>query len=114
MPAAERSRQLRMVEENPPNYTTIPKTANYRMQVRDSVVKTDSTNGAFTVTLPPVAEAAGGTHIIKNIAGTNLVTVVDDGDAAIAVLQNSVLVTTTAALIYYSDGERWYLRNSFA
>ena len=114
MPAFEKSRQLRLVEENPPNYTTVPKTANYQMQVRDSVVKTNSTGGGFTVTLPPVAEAAGGTYLIKNIAGTALVTVMDKGDAVIAISQATVLVTTTAALIYMSDGERWYLVNSYA
>ena len=114
MPSGERSRQLRLVEEMPPNYALVPKTANYTMQVRDSLVKTDTTNGGFTVTLPSVVESAGSIYIIKNIAGTGTVTVVDKGDAIIAVSQSTTLVTVTAALIYRSDGERWYLVNSFA
>lgn len=114
MPSAERSRQLRMVEENPPNYAAVPKTAAYQMRVRDTLLKTDTSGGGFTVTLPPVVETAGGMYVIKNVAGTALVTVVDDGDVAVAVYQATVLTTTTAVVIYYSDGERWYLVNSFA
>ena len=114
MPSAVRTRQLRMYQENPPSYGSAPKIANYSMQPRDTLIKTDSTNGAFTITLPPVAECVGSTYVIKNVAGTSLVTVVDDGDVAIAVSQATVLVSATAALIYYTDGERWYLVNSFA
>ena len=114
MPSFERSRQLRLVEENPPSYALVPKTAAYQMQPRDSLIKTDSTNGGFVVTLPSVVESAGGTYVIKNIAGTGPITVVDKGDAVIAVSQATILVTATAALVYMSDGERWYLVNSFA
>ena len=113
MPAIERSRQLRLVQENPPTYTEVPKTSNYQMAINDTVIKTDSSNGPFTVTLPPVVECAGGTYMIKNVAGLALVTVVDKGDAVIAVLQASILLSTTAVLIYMSDGERWYLVNSY-
>ncbi len=114
MPYGTRSRQLRMSQELTPGYLAVPKTANYIMQPKDTLVKTDTTNGAFWIMLPPVVESAGSTYVIKNVAGTNLVTVLDDGDAVIPINQTTVLLTTTAALIYYSDGERWYLTNSFA
>ena len=114
MPVGERSRQLRLVQEVPPSYLAVSKTSAYSMQVRDNLVKTDSTAGPFTVTLPPVVEAAGGTFMIKNVAGTALVTVIDKGDSLVVVNQTTVLLTSTAALLYYSDGERWYLLNSYA
>lgn len=50
----------------------------YQMKVQDSLVICDTTSNAITITLPPVAEAAGKIFtIILNVDGGNDVTVTD-------------------------------------
>ena len=100
------ARIFRLNQESPNNRQIVPKTAAYQMVPRDTLVKVDPTGGAFTVTLPPVALCAGGLYVIKQLATTNAVTIVDDGDANFAV--SVVLNTATEAVIFYSDGEQWY------
>lgn len=100
------SRIHRINQESPSSRQIVPKTAAYQMVPRDTLVKVDPTGGAFTVTLPPVVLCAGSMYAIKQLASTNSVTVVDDGDANFAV--SVVLNTATEAVIFYSDGEQWY------
>lgn len=100
------SRLFRIDQESPSSRQVIPKTAAYQMVPRDTLVKADPTNGAFTITLPPVVQCAGGIYVIKQLATTNAVTIVDKGDANFAV--SVVLNTASEAVIFVCDGEQWY------
>ena len=100
------TRIYRIDQESPSNRQIVPKTAAYQMVPRDTLVKVDPTGGAFTVRLPPVVQCAGGLYVIKSLATTTAVTIVDDGDANFAV--SVVLNAATEAVIFYSDGEQWY------
>ena len=101
-----RDRVFRLDQESPSSHRVIPKTAAYQMVPRDTLVKTDPTAGGFTVTLPPVVECAGGIYVLKQIASANSATVVDKGDANVAV--SIALNAATETLILFSDGEQWY------
>ena len=100
------ARVFRMNQESPSSRQIVPKTAAYQMVPRDTLVKVNPTGGAFTVTLPPVAQCAGGLYTLKSIATTIAVTIVDKGDANFAV--SVVLNAATEAVIFYCDGEQWY------
>jgi hypothetical protein len=88
------------------------KTAAYVMNIRDTDLKVDSTNGAFQVTLPPVAECAGMQYIIRQMASANIVTIVDKGDAITAI--NTTISTATGALGFRSNGEKWFVEFTVA
>ena len=109
---SERSRQLRAHQELMPAYLVVPKTAAYAMTIRDTLIKTDTSQGGFTITLPPVAECSGGTFMIKQVVGTFTTGVVDKGDSTVAV-NNTAMNSVTSALLYFSDGERWFLVSSY-
>ncbi len=107
------SRQLRMNQEFNPGYQEVPVTSTYRMLSADTVLKVDSSAGAFTVYLPPVAEVGGADYAIKQVAATPaVVTIVDRGDSV--AWTNRTLSTATAVMIFASDGEQWYLLLSIA
>lgn len=112
MPGTIVPRQLRLDMETFKPGANPTKTAAYVMTVRDTDVKVDSTGGAFQVTLPPVAECAGMLYIIRQMASANTVTIVDKGDAALAI--SRTITTTTGALGFRSNGERWYLEFTVA
>ena len=101
------SRMFRLDQESPSSHQLVTKTADYQMVPRDTLVKVNPTVVGFTVTLPPVAQCAGGTYVIKQLASTNSVTVVDRGDANFAV--SVVLNTATEVVIFTCDGEQWYI-----
>ncbi len=110
--ASERSRLLRIVQEAAVDYRLVPKTAAYQMTPLDNLVKTDSTAVLVAITLPPVVECAGGQYFVKQVAGAMTTTVVDKGDSTVAIA--ATLSTTTAAVLFTSDGERWYALNTYA
>ena len=107
------NRQVRIAEESNPSYRKVPVTASYKMTVTDTVLKVDSSSGALTITLPPVSEVGELDYLIKMVGVTPaVVTIVDKGDSV--AWSNRTLTTTTAAMIFASDGEQWYLMLSVA
>ena len=100
------SRIHRIDQESPSSQQIVPKTAAYQMVPRDTLVKVNPTAGAFTVTLPPVAQCAGGMYVVKQVASNNQTTIKDKGDANYAV--SFVLNTATETRIFTCDGEQWY------
>lgn len=64
------------------------------------------TSSAFTVTLPPVAEAQGLTFTFENVGGGNL-TLVDGGDAGTSI-SDTTCQTAKDLLVYTSTGRFWY------
>lgn len=75
--------------------------------VHDRVVVVDSTEGAVTVTLPNVAEAAGKIFTISApTAGTNNVVIADGGVSMN--WSNITLSTNNHKRALYSDGITWF------
>ena len=79
------------------------------MEVFEQVVlvDTDTVDGTFTVTLPPVAEAAGKFYSITVIDAAGAVTVQDQDDA----IDWSNITTLDADLdgvLLFSDGLKWW------
>ena len=112
MPSAVASRQLRLNMETYKSNTAPVKTAAYAMTIRDTDLKVDSTAGGFAVTLPPVVECAGMLFIIRQMASAIAMTIVDKGDASVAV--NTSITSTTGALGFRSNGERWFVEFTVA
>lgn len=113
MPSAVVSRQLRLdMETFKSNVADAAKTAAYVMTVRDTDLKVDSTAGPFQVTLPPVVECAGMLYIIRQMASATAVTIVDKGDAITAI--NTTINSTTGALGFRSNGEKWFVEFTLA
>lgn len=82
-------------------------TANIYLTVYQTLVECDSTDGAFTVYLPPVSECAGKIFSIKHVTYAGAVTVADlddsmywDGDYTLAAAEDGALM--------YSDGKSWW------
>lgn len=86
------------------------KSATYQMLVGDFLVDCDTTDGAFTVTLPPVSEAAGRIYAIKQSGhATNDLTLATKSDDK---LSDGFPMTITAigdGALVYSDGETWWV-----
>ena len=80
-------------------------TTTLAMDINDLVVRCDSTDGAFTVTLPSVREAAGRIYSITLVTDNGNVTIEDkDGDAG---LSDISLTAANDYSILYSDGYSW-------
>lgn len=82
-------------------------TAETYLTIRDQLVHADTTDGAMTVYLPPVALAAGKFFSVALIT--------DGGDLTIADLDDSrnwegdyTLDDAGEHKLFYSDGEKWY------
>jgi len=89
---------------------TDTKTTNYTADF-DDFVKTDSTSGGFTITLPEQTnDSSTGTEIcVWNIAGTNTVTVAASGSDTIN--GPTTLNAVDDSIKYVSDGNgNWYGR----
>lgn len=99
-------RIYRIDQEIPSSHQVVPKTAAYQMVPRDTLVKVVPTASSFGVTLPSVALCAGGLYVIKQLSGSNRVTIVDKGDVNYPV--SIPLIIPTGAVVLYSDGEQWY------
>jgi len=80
------------------------------MEVFEQVVliDTNTVDGTFTVTLPPVAEAAGKFYSISLMDAAGAVTIQDQDDST----DWSNITTMDAdddAVLLYSDGLRWFV-----
>ena len=82
-------------------------TAEDYLTIYDQLTHADTTDGAMTVYLPPVAQAMGKLYSIALIT--------DGGDLTIADLDDSrnwegdyTLNDAGEHKLFYSDGEKWY------
>lgn len=84
-------------------------TAAYTIGDHEFTVIANATGGAFTVTLPPAARRTGRLLVIKEIGGTNDVTV--DGNAAETIdgAATKLLSTQYQTLWIQSDGANWHI-----
>lgn len=89
-------------QQNQPQYVS----SAYSMKVHDYAVISDTSGGAFTITLPPVAEAKGKSYMISfGGSGTTTLTIQDlAGDAGYS---DQTLNNLNEQLFLYSNGERW-------
>lgn len=84
------------------------------MDVADNILHVTGFSGAVSITLPPVAQAAGQTYAVKVLddASVNNVTVQDQDESR----GWSDLACSNASggtLLLYSDGEEWHaIRNT--
>lgn len=81
-------------------------TTTATLKVNEQTVIADTTGGAFTLTLPPVAEAIGKIYSFRIGAGTNAMTLAFTGDAASLANLTSMDAVADRA-VYYSDGFCW-------
>lgn len=91
--------------------TFVTKTAAYTAQPGDTVLADTTTTAAFTVTLPPVAVTSGPVGV-RNITGTNAVTVkTADGSTIDRVTGTTGIGYTTihTGATFESDGTSWWV-----
>jgi hypothetical protein len=81
--------------------------ADYEMSTRDYVLRPDSSEGAITITLPPVAEAKGRWYSIISRGGPN-VTIEDNNDDSECWQGDIVLNGACDRCLLYSDGLAWH------
>jgi len=85
--------------------------ASVQMTTRDYVVRAsaDAESAAFTITLPPVAEAIGRfyTIIARTADATNTITIADKDDSELWG-GDYILVANGNSVMFYSDGLRWW------
>ena len=79
------------------------------MEVFEQVVliDTDTVDGTFTVTLPPVAEAAGTFYAVHLVDDGGDVTVQDQDDSYD--WSNQSLTADDDGVLLFSDGLKWWL-----
>jgi hypothetical protein len=80
-------------------------TVAFTMNPRQLVVRLDSTGGAFTVTLPPVSECFGKFYSLRLTAGSNTITIADQGDCESA--SYPTLTAPNQKALLYCDGLSW-------
>jgi hypothetical protein len=93
------------------NFTA--QTVAYTAKSGDFVIANTVTTGAFTVTLPPVAQ--GGPVGVRNVSGTSAVTVkTADGSTIDGVVGTTGIGYTTihSGATFASDGSNWYVVGS--
>lgn len=98
------SRLVRTTREQAPLFVGTTVAATYAMNVRDNLVKVNCA-GTFTITLPPVSMCAGAFYLLRGVAGTSTVTIVDAGDSTIAI--SDTMNAAGEQMMVYSDGEAW-------
>jgi len=81
-------------------------TADYEMTTRDYVLRPDSSGGAITITLPPVAEAKGRWYSIISRGGPSVT--IQDRDDSECWLADIVLNGKCDRCLLYSDGLAWH------
>jgi hypothetical protein len=85
--------------------------ASFKMSAKDFVLRPycNFITGAFTITLPSVAEAKGSFYsiIARQADGINFITIVDRRDSE-GWEGNIILSANGARAIFYSDGLAWY------
>lgn len=84
--------------------------ANYAMSVLDYVLRpaASGATGAFTITLPPVAEAKGRWYSIvaRTADGVNTITIQDKDDSE-CWYGDIVMDAKCNGVLLYSDGLKW-------
>ena len=83
------------------------KTADATLNVRETLVYADSTDGAFTITLPPVGEAKGLFFSIYMTADGGNVTIAD-GDDSQGWDGDYTLDAVDEGKCFFSDGVGWW------
>ncbi len=76
------------------------------LTIRETTVRGDSSAGAFTTTLPPVAEARGKLFSFRFITDNGDWTITDYGDDA--EFADLVFTATGDNALVYSDGTTWF------
>ena len=71
------------------------------------LLDTDTADGTFTLTLPPVAEAAGKSYSISVVDANGAVTIQDQDDS-LAWHDIATLDADYDGVVLYSDGLRWW------
>lgn len=86
--------------------------ANYTMSTRDYVVRpsANAETGAWTLTLPPVAEAKGRFYsiICRAAGGANVITIEDNNDDSECWPGDFTLNEKCDKVLFYSDGLAWW------
>jgi len=82
-------------------------TGAHPMSIRDYVVRADSTNGAFSLTLPPVTEAMGRIYAIHLSVWGGDVTIQDQGDSED--WTDMIMGVDNDGAVLYSDGRKWWI-----
>ncbi len=114
MPTLERTRVSRKLIEVALPRAVVNKTTTYSMTSADTLLRVDSSAGAFTVTLPSAADAEGGVYMITMSAGAgagaapNAVTITHKGDSK-KWGGNYQLFRPGHMISLMSDGEAWYV-----
>jgi hypothetical protein len=90
-------------------YAVASKTANYTATAAEHVILCDPTGGSFTITLPAAATAGSGkVLVVKNIAGSNTVTIDADGSETIDGAATAV-VYFGASYTIICNGTAWFI-----
>lgn len=100
-----------MAEFPQPVYTFVTKTAAYTAVNGDNVLADTTTTGAFTLTLP-ASPGFGATASVRNITGTNAVTVKSsDGSKVNGVTGTTGIGYTTVhtGASFAFDGTNWWI-----
>lgn len=87
------------------------KTGAYTALVTDHVILADTSGGAFTVTLPVVADAAGLILVfVRTGAGANALTIDGSGAETInGAANNADMDAQYDMLTLYCDGTEWFI-----
>lgn len=92
-------------------FNVVTKSAAYTATVDDRVIVASSAGAAFTITLPPVADAEGMVlTVIKDDLAANPITL--DGDGAETIDGNATVATIDAqydTITLYCDGTEWFI-----
>lgn len=89
---------------------TANKTAAYTATLNDSLITCDATSGAFTITLPTAASAAGFQFTIKKVdASANAVTIDGNGSETIDGELTIPLIYRYEAVTVQSNGTSWFI-----
>ena len=87
-------------------------TTTYTAKDREFVLA-DATAGAFTVTLPPVADSTDAWINVKKVdVSVNAVTVAPSATGLIDGAATKVLSTQYDSVDFYCDGSNWFIRSS--
>lgn len=82
-------------------------TAAYTANTLDFLILADATAGAFTVTLPPAADAKGKLLFIQRTSASNNVTIDADGSETINGSATVTLSSQYASRLLISTGSAW-------
>ncbi|TDV06061.1 hypothetical protein [Paraburkholderia caballeronis] len=89
--------------------TTAPALTSYQAAPNDATILVDATAAAFSLYLPPAAQAAGRIYTVKKVdSGANAVTLSDVSGATIEGAATLALAAQYGTAIVQSDGTSWW------